>query len=272
MSNFQNFLDELTETNATLDFFVDFEKVSKNIGSIEVKLNQLNYLLGKPNLKQAIDEVFQENPNVFSVLNILLAVRENKRPVNSKISGVVEISSYQKTPETIYEYICESGLSEVFINKEITNLVDYVYGIEVGLDTNARKNRSGALMSRAVSNILDDNNINYETEVKSSSLAGLEILGKDIKDFDFLIRTKNKTYLIEVNYYSGGGSKLNEVARSYSSVASKVNIVKPYEFVWITDGQGWLTAKNKLEEAYNSIPMVYNLTSISKFIALVKNG
>ena len=105
MSNFQNFLDELTETNATLDFFVDFEKVSKNIGSIEVKLNQLNYLLGKPNLKQAIDEVFQENPNVFSVLNILLAVRENKRPVNSKISGVVEISSYQKTPETIKTHV-----------------------------------------------------------------------------------------------------------------------------------------------------------------------
>ena len=272
MSNFQNFLDELTETNATLDYFVDFEKVSKNIRSIEVKLNQLNYLLGKSNLKQAINEVFQENPNVFSVLNILLAVREDKRKVNSATSGVVEIASYKDNPEKIYEYICESGLSEVFINKEITSLVDYVYGIEVGLDTNARKNRSGSLMSRTVSNIFDKNNINYETEVSSSSLTGLEVLGKDKKDFDFLIRTENKTYLIEVNYYSGGGSKLNEVARSYTSVASKVNIVKPYEFVWITDGQGWLTAKNKLEEAYNSIPMVYNLTSISNFIALVKNG
>ena len=271
MSDFQNFLYELSETNATLSFFTDFDKVSKNVENIEVNLTALNYLLGKSKLKKAIRELYQENPNVFSVLNILVAVREDNRKLNSINGGVVEISSYTVSAEKAYEYICETGLAEVFKNKDITNLVDYVFGIEVGLDTNARKNRSGTQMQTAVSDIFNNHYINFKKEVWSNELTGLSILGEDVKKFDFLVQTKNKTYLIEVNYYSGGGSKLNEVARSYTDIAAKINSLTSYEFVWITDGQGWLSAKNKLEEAFKSIPKVYNLTSISKFIELIKS-
>jgi len=271
MSDFNNFLNELSETNATLGFFTDFNKVNSNVAKIEVKLNTLNYLLGKSNLKESIRELYQQNQSVFSVLNILVAVRESNRLVNSRDNGTVKISSYASSAEKVYEYICDSGLAEVFKNKEITNLVDYVYGIEVGLDTNARKNRGGNIMGKEISDIFKHNSIDFEMEVSSSTLPGLSVLGKDIKRFDFLIRTSIKTYLIEVNYYNGGGSKLNEVARSYTDVAAKVNKVNPYEFVWITDGQGWHTAKNKLEEAYNSIEKVYNLTSIAKFIEIIKN-
>ena len=96
------------------------------------------------------------------------------------------------------------------------------------------------------------------------------MLGADEKRFDFFIKTPAKKYLIEVNFYSGGGSKLNEVARSYTDLAPKVNSVDGFEFVWITDGIGWKSARNKLEEAYNTIPSVYNLTSVSSFIAMIK--
>jgi len=271
MSDFQNFLDELSETNATLSFFTDFDKVSQNVGNIEVKLNALNYLLGKSDLKKAIRELYQENPKVFSVLNILVAVREDNRKLISPNGSVVEISSYTVSAEKAYEYICETGLEKVFNNKEITNLVDYVFGIEVGLDTNARKNRSGDHMQSVVSDIFTHHSINFRKEVYSTELTGLSNLGKDRKKFDFLIQTKIKTYLIEVNYYSGGGSKLNEVARSYTDIATKINPLTKYEFVWITDGKGWFKAKNKLEEAFKSIPKVYNLTSISKFVELIKS-
>jgi len=270
MSNFQDFLNELTETNATLDFFVDFDKVNKNVRKIEVKLNQLNYLLGKSDLLQSIKELYEENPNVFSVLNILVAVREGNRKVSSG-NNVVSISSYSDSVEKIYEYICGTGLSHVFQNKEITNLVDYVFGIEVGLDTNARKNRSGKQMSNYVSNIFRKNNIDFSEEVSSTKFEGLSILGVDVKRFDFVITTPVKTYLIEVNYYSGGGSKLNEVARSYTDVSSKINTTSQYQFVWITDGQGWFSAKNKLENAFNAIPRLYNLTSVSEFIQHIQN-
>ena len=270
MSDFKNFLDELSETNATLSFFTDFDKVIKNVENIEVKLTALNYLLGKSKLKKAIRELYQENPNVFSVLNILVAVREDNRKLNSINNEVVEISSYTLSAEKAYEYICETGLEKVFKNKDITNLVDYVFGIEVGLDTNARKNRSGKQMEKSVSDIFNNHSILFEKEVYSSSLPDLSIL-EDTRRFDFLIQTKNKTYLIEVNYYSGGGSKLDAIARSYIDIAPKINSLTSYEWVWITDGQGWLKAKKSLEEAFKSIPKVYNLTSISKFVELIKS-
>jgi len=169
------------------------------------------------------------------------------------------------------EFLDNTGLTEIFQSKKINDLVDYVFGIETGLDTNARKNRSGHVMEGMVSRILDKNGISYRQEVYSSEWPEItKVLGDDEKRFDFVIETKEKTYLIEVNFYSGGGSKLNEVARSYSDIAPKINSVPGFEFVWITDGIGWNSAKNKLQEAYSIIPSVYNLTNISSFIAGLK--
>ena len=267
---FKIFLSQLSETNATLDYFVDFEKVVGNIRKTALKLNQLNYLIGKDNLEEAINDLYEENPKVFEVLDILIAVRNKKTKTFNNNGKIVSLESYFTSPKSILEYICETRLAEVFKNKEITNLVDYVFGIEVGLDTNARKNRGGDNMSKAVSLFFDKGGIFYKREVNSTLFLDIESLGVDVKRFDFVIKTKRKTYLIETNFYNTGGSKLNEVARAYSEVAPKINKYENYEFVWITDGQGWLSTKNKLEEAYNAIPSVYNLTTLSKFVEKVK--
>lgn len=268
---FNTFLSQLSETNATLDYFTDFNKIRSNVSRVEMKLNQLNYLIGKENLKEAIDELYEENPRVFEVLDILIAVRKNN---NSKILNnqgeIVVLDTYFTSPELILEYIEETGLAEVFKNKDVTNLVDYVFGIEVGLDTNARKNRGGSNMSKAVSQLFDQAGIFYKTEVNNTIFPEIVSLGADVKRFDFVIKTQRKTYFIETNYYNSGGSKLNEVARAYSDVAPKINQYEGYEFVWITDGRGWLSAKNKLEEAYNIIPSVYNLKTLDEFIESVK--
>lgn len=268
---FKIFLSQLSETNVTLDYFTDFEKVIRNVSKIAIKLNQLNYLIGKEDLERAINNLYEENPKVFEVLDILIAVRKDKGTKTFDNNGkIVLLDSYFASPKRVFEYICETGLAEVFKNKEITNLVDYVFGIEVGLDTNARKNRGGDNMSKAVSLLFDKEGIYYKKEVNSTLFLDIESLGVDVKRFDFVIKTKRKTYLIETNFYNTGGSKLNEVARAYSEVAPKINQYENYEFVWITDGQGWLSAKNKLEEAYNTISSVYNLTTLAEFIEKVK--
>lgn len=264
-------MSQLSETNATLDYFTDFQKIKQNVNKISIKLNQLNYLIGKDDLKSAIKEVFEENPKAFEVLDILIAVRKNKiAKAFDKNGKVVLLDSYFDSPENIFEFIQETGLGEMFTNKNVTNLVDYVFGVEVGLDTNARKNRGGENMSKAVSLQFDKEKIFYKKEINSTEFSQITSLGADLKRFDFVIKTKSKTYLIETNFYNGGGSKLNEVARAYSDVAPKINQYSDFEFVWITDGQGWLSAKNKLEEAYSIIPSLYNLTTLSDFIEKIK--
>lgn len=268
---FETFLSQLSETNATLDYFTDFKKIKGNVSKIAIKLNQLNYLIGKDNLEGAIYELYEENPKVFEVLDILIAIRKNKKAKTFNNQGeVVLLDTYFTSPDLIYEYIEETGLAEVFRNKNVTNLVDYVFGVEVGLDTNARKNRGGSNMARAVARQFEIAGIHYDEEISSTEFIEIESLGADVKRFDFVIKTSRKTYLIETNYYNSGGSKLNETARAYSDLAPKINQYPNYEFVWITDGQGWLSAKNKLEEAYNIIPSVYNLFSLKKFLNRIK--
>lgn len=268
---FKIFLSQLSETNATLDYFTDFKKIKSNVNKIAIKLNQLNYLIGKEDLNKAVYELYEENPKVFEVLDILIAIRKNKRAKTFNNKGeIILLDTYFETPELVLEFIEETGLAEVFKNKDISNLVDYVFGIEVGLDTNARKNRGGDNMSKAVSLIFDKAGVFYKKEVNNTIFPEIISLGTDVKRFDFVIKTKKKTYFIETNFYNTGGSKLNEVARAYSDVAPKINQYANYEFVWITDGQGWLSAKNKLEEAYNIIPSLYNLVTIEEFIEKVK--
>ncbi|WP_336244381.1 DpnII family type II restriction endonuclease [Campylobacter sp. RM16192] len=112
-------------------------------------------------------------------------------------------------------------------------------------------------------------NICFQTEVSNLSL-GLD-LGSDQKRFDFVIKAGELTYLIETNFYNTGGSKLNEVARSYIEISHKVSLYDRFKFVWITDGQGWLSAKNKLEEAYKSVK-IYNLSTLHLFTSELKHG
>lgn len=271
-AQFSLFLSQLSETNATLDYFTDFEKIRKNVNRIAMKLNQLNYLIGKENLREAVYELYEENPKVFEVLDILIAVRKNKNAKTYNNKGeIVTLNSYFTSPQLVLEFIEETGLGELFRNKAVTNLVDYVFGIEVGLDTNARKNRGGDNMAKAVALIFDKAGVHYQREVNNTIFPEIISLGADVKRFDFVIKTSKKTYLIETNYYNSGGSKLNETARAYSDVAPKINQYPGYEFVWITDGRGWLSAKNKLEEAYNNIPSVYNLTTLEEFIERIKS-
>lgn len=268
---FDSFMSQLKETNTTLDFYCDFEKINNKVEAISIKLNQLNYLIGQEDIDSAICRLWNENKNVFSILEILIAVRTSDKKKAIMSDGNVRlINTLFDSAEGVIEYIHGTGLDKVFKNKQIKNLVDYVFGVETGLDTNARKNRSGHLMEGQVASIFDNANIFYRQEVYSTEYPELSVLGEDKKRFDFVVETNRCKYLMEVNFYSGGGSKLNEVARAYSELSPKINNVEGFEFVWITDGIGWKSARNKLEEAFYAIPNIYNLTTIYNFIKQVK--
>ena len=266
------FMSQLKETNATLDFYCDFKKINKNVDAVAIKLNQLNYLIGQEDLDGAIRRLWDENPKVFSIMDTLIAIRkkENKKAV-LKDGSVKLISDFFNDVDGVIEYVHGTGLDNVLQKKKVKNLVDYVLGVETGLDTNARKNRSGHLMEEQVAAIFDNAGVKHRQEVYSTEYPELEVLGEDKKRFDFVIETEHCKYLIEVNFYSGGGSKLNEVARAYSELSPKINAVEGFEFVWITDGKGWESARNKLEEAFYAIQNVYNLTTINEFIEIIKN-
>jgi len=269
--DFEIFLSQLTKTNATLDYFVDFDKARSNVNAIELKLHQLNFLIGKEDLEKAVKDICQENPKAFDVLGILVSVRDAKSTFAlNKALKAKSLANYFSDAEQIMLYLQETGLAEIFRNGDICNLVDYVFGIEVGLSSHGRKNRSGNNMAKTISDIFIKNAVFYKEEVHSKHFVEIASLGADIKRFDFVIKTGKKTYLIEANYYNNRGSKPSEVARAYSEVAAKINQYQDYEFVWITDGPGWLSSQKQLQEAWQLIPRVYNLATLPGFIKDVK--
>ena len=269
---FATFMSQLKETNQTLDFFCDFDKIHDNVEDIKLSLCMLNSLIGAADMQSAVETIWRRDKSAFNVMDILIAVRsEGKKKVLNSLGECVVLDSLFESVDGVMEFLNDTGLAEVFQSQKITNLVDYVFGVETGLDSNARKNRSGHVMENVVAEIFKNNGVDYRTEVYSSEWAEMtKALGDDEKRFDFVVETPQMIYLIEVNFYSGGGSKLNEVARAYSDIAPKINAVDGFEFVWITDGIGWNSAKNKLQEAFNVIPSIYNLTSIEEFIQKVK--
>ncbi len=272
MKDFDEFMSQLQETNQTLDFFCDFDKIAQNVENIKLSLCMLNSLIGFDDMRKSVETIWNRDKSAFDVMDILIAVRsEGKKKVLNSIGKCVVMDSLFESVDGVMEFLENTGLADIFQTRKIKDLVDYVFGIETGLDTNARKNRSGHVMEGMVARVFDKNNIDYRQEVYSSEWPAItKVLGDDEKRFDFVIQTVQKTYLIEVNFYSGGGSKLNEVARSYSDIAPKINSVPGFEFVWITDGIGWKSARNKLQEAYNIIPSIYNLTDITNFISDIK--
>lgn len=270
--DFNKFMSQLQETNQTLDFFCDFDKIAANVDNIKLSLCMLNSMIGTTDLRRSVETIWNRDRSAFSVMDILIAVRsEGKKVVLNSAGDCIILDRLFTSIDGVMEYLEGTGLADLFRQKKINDLVDYVFGIETGLDSNARKNRSGHVMEGMVASILKKNGIKFRQEVYSTEWSNLQrVLGDDEKRFDFVIQTPKKIYLIEVNFYSGGGSKLNEVARSYSDIAPKINSVSGFEFVWITDGIGWKSAKNKLQEAYSIIPSIYNLTNIKEFLQEVK--
>ena len=172
----------------------------------------------------------------------------------------------------------ETGLFDLLSNRIVKDLVDYVLGVEVGLDSNGRKNRGGHLMENLVEKYIQDAGFikgkTYFKEIKIKelekitglSLAALSNSGKTVKRFDYVILKNGITYAIETNFYASSGSKLNETARSYKTLALESKDIDKFKFVWITDGLGWIDARNNLEETFDVLDDIYNIKELEEGI------
>ena len=276
--NFDDWLSTFRESIATYDFYVDFHKVYSNVDSIKVELNILNSLIGSRNIERDFDNLLAKYPEVIKCIPILLAVRSYEIYCQDGASSKTfyfdpkKLSSLSQLEREEYKYFMhKTGLFELLQHHIVTNLVDYVTGIETGLDSNGRKNRGGHLMEDLVEGFIqsagfikDDNYFKemYIHEIASKwdvDLSSISNQGKMEKRFDFVVKTDDMVYGIETNFYSSGGSKLNETSRSYKTLALESKDTKGFTFVWFTDGKGWESARNNLEETFDVMPNLYNI-------------
>ena len=279
--NFDNWLSTFRESIATYDFYVDFHKVYSNVDSIKIELNILNSLVGSRNIDEDFDDLLTKYPEVIKCIPILLAVRSYEIYCQDNIGNNTfyfnpqKFNFLSKLEREKYKYFMrKTGLFELLQHHIVMNLVDYVTGVETGLDSNARKNRGGHIMEDLVEKFIQSAGFikgkNYFKEMYiheiferwKIDLSSISNQGKMEKRFDFVVKTDGMVYGIETNFYSSGGSKLNETSRSYKTIALESKDVKGFTFVWFTDGKGWERARNNLEETFDVMHNLYNIHDI----------
>jgi type II restriction enzyme len=269
--NFEKWLSKFCSSISDYKYYIDFDKVYKNVNALKIELNILNSLIGSKNIEQDFKNILKNYPNVLKCIPILLAVRNYEIAVldNENLYNY-NFENMNYSVEQYNIFMRETGLFDLLSNHLINNLVDYVCGVETGLDSNGRKNRGGHLMENLVEKYLKQTKLTYYKEMYLNeignkwnlNLSSLSNNGKADKRFDFVVKTDICIYGIETNFYTGGGSKLNETARSYKMLATEAKNIKNFCFVWFTDGLGWKSAKNNLEETFDVMEHIYNIDDI----------
>lgn len=273
--NFNEWLGEFRESIADYGYYIDFPKIHKNVDAIKVELNILNALVGSQNIEQEFDDLIVKYPETLKCIPILLAVRSNEiYAIDEDGEYNYNFSKMNYSAEQYKVFMRKTGLFDLIVNHIISNLVDYATGIETGLDSNGRKNRGGHLMENLVEGYIQKagyiKDKDYFKEMNLSKieskwnidLSAISNQGKAEKRFDFVIKTNNNIYGIETNFYGGGGSKLNETARSYKTLALEAKTIDGFKFAWFTDGKGWNSARNNLEETFDVLDDIYNINDL----------
>ncbi len=268
--NFTDWFSTFRDSIATYSYYIDFEKVYGNVENIKIELNILNSLIGSKNIEKDFENILKKYPETLKCIPILLAVRNSEISVSDENGSLV--FDFATSKQSIAEYstfMKKSGLFDLLQNHLVNNLVDYVTGVETGLDSNGRKNRGGHLMENLVeeyikkAGFIKDKNYFKEMYIHEISekwnvdLSAISNQGKMEKRFDFVVKTENQIYVVETNFYGSGGSKLNETSRSYKTLAGEIDTINGVTFVWFTDGNGWQSARHNLEETFDVMENIY---------------
>ena len=270
--NFNIWLDSFRDSIASYGYYIDFEKVHRNVDGIKVELNILNSLIGSKDIKRDFEKIVDKYPEVLKCIPLLLAVRANEiYAIDSEGAFTYNFKQYKV-------FMRKTGLFDLLENHIINNLVDYATGVETGLDSNGRKNRGGHLMEDLVESFIKkagfvkdktyfkEMYIHQITDKWGIELSAISNKGKMEKRFDFVVKTDDMIYGIETNFYGSNGSKLNETARSYKTLALETDTIDGFTFVWFTDGRGWTGAKNNLEETFDVMEHIYNINDMENGI------
>lgn len=264
---------------SSYDYYVDFEKVKKNVEDIKIELNILNSLVGSKNIESDFEKVVGKYPETLKCIPLLLAVRADELYARDEEGAFdYNFKNINQSVEQYKIFMKKTGLFDMLQNHIVNNLVDYVYGVETGLDSNGRKNRGGHQMEDLVERYIKKagfiKDVNYFKELKTTEmekmwnldLSVLSNKGKVVKRFDFVIKTESTIYAIETNFYASQGSKLNETARSYKMIAQEAEEIEGFKFVWFTDGLGWQSARENLRETFDIMEHIYNIDDLENNI------
>ena len=277
--NFNEWLGTFRSSIATYGYYVDFAKVYGNIEDIKIELNILNSLIGSKNIEADFEKLLNDYPQILKCIPILLAVRG--REIYAIDGDGEYLFNFKKANCSLEEYkifMRKSGLFSLISEHIINNLVDYATGVEVGLDSNGRKNRCGHLMEDLVESYLEKSGLVREvdyfkemciSEIEAKwdiDLSNISNQGKTEKRFDFVVKKQNMIYGIEANFYASSGSKLNETARSYKNIALETREIDGFAFVWFTDGEGWKSARHNLEETFDVTENIFNISDLENGI------
>ena len=272
MRNFDEWLKTFRKSIATYSYYIDFQKVYQNIENIKVELNILNSLVGSRNIENDFSTLLAKYPETLKCIPLLLAVRASEIYAMDEL-GAFEYN-FKKMNLPIEQYAVfmrKTGLFELLSNRLVSNLVDYVTGVESGLDSNGRKNRGGHLMENLVEEYIKkagfvkgesyfkEMYIHEIVDAWKHDLSAIYNSGRTEKRFDYVVKTPTMIYGIETNFYASSGSKLNETARSYKTLALEANTIDNFTFVWFTDGCGWNNARHNLEETFDVMTHIYNI-------------
>lgn len=279
--DFNTWLSGFRDSIADYGYYIDFEKVHRNVEGIKVELNILNSLIGSKNIEADFENLMRKYPEVLKCIPLLLAVRANEIYCQDENGGRLfqfDFGKYPPNSHAHYErykyFMRETGLFDLLENHIVNNLVDYATGVETGLDSNGRKNRGGHLMEDLVEGFIQKagfvKGVNYFKEMYihqitnkwNIDLSAISNQGKMEKRFDFVVKTPTMIYGIETNFYGSGGSKLNETARSYKTLTWETEEIDGFTFVWFTDGKGWTSARNNLEETFDVMQHIYNIKDL----------
>ena len=283
--DFNAWLSGFRDSIADYGYYIDFEKVHRNVDNIKVELNILNSLIGSKNIEADFENLMRKYPEVLKCIPLLLAVRANEIYCQDENGGHLfqfDFGKYPPNSHAHYErykyFMRETRLFDLLENHIVNNLVDYATGVETGLDSNGRKNRGGHLMENLVESFIQkagfvkdesyfkEMYIHQITDKWGVDLSAISNQGKTEKRFDFVVKTPNMIYGIETNFYGSGGSKLNETARSYKTLALETDTIDGFTFVWFTDGKGWTSARHNLEETFDVMEHVYNINDMENGI------
>ncbi|NLC95362.1 MAG: restriction endonuclease [Bacilli bacterium] len=274
MRDFESWLSTFRDSLANYNYYVDFPSVIENAEKIKIELNILNALVGSKDIENEFETIVTRYPETLKCIPILIAKREMEIYVEDEEGSFnFRFDNPNYSIEEYKMFMRKTGLFDFIQNRIINNLYDYVLGVESGLSSNARKNRGGKLMVELIERYMKKYNLEYYKEMGIKEIEkrwGLDLSkisndGKTTKRFDFVVKTPNYVYGIETNFYASGGSKLNETARSYKMLALESKDIQGFKFVWFTDGKGWLSARNNLQETFEAMEHLYNIND-------VKNG
>ena len=271
---FSYLIATLKETIKSWDYFVNWKKVIHNYREVERSLNLLNTLVGKENIEEEALVLLTDYPQIIGIVPALLADRDKKISLlinpNSFDTRRFDFSKPMPAKDGVL-FLKESGFLKLISDRSIKSIPDYFIGVEVGLDSNGRKNRSGTSMENLVEffvkDICERNGYEYIAQATADKIKakwGKNItVTKSSKRIDFAINTPKKLYLIETNFYGGGGSKLKSTAGEYADIYHQWTR-DGHQFIWVTDGYGWKTTQRPLRDTFNTTDYIINLDMIQK--------